>query len=528
MSSMIPVFLTALCFLLLRPTSCSGSRILVVPVDGSHWINIKVILQELHARGHNITVLRSAKSWYIPSNSSIYTSINVRMLEDESDKSYYNKMLLNVMECRRWPTFLRTFCQQRLITSMLSQGHEILARAAATMLDDPVFMKKLQDAKFDLMLTDPCLTIGVLLGSYLKLPMVFNVRWINTGEAHFTIAPSPVSYVPVSGSELHDQMDFLDRIKNMLHYLYSVVEQHFFINPAYSDLIQRHFPPGTDLLSLERAADIWLVRTNFVFEFPRPTMPNVVYIGGFQCRKARPLPAELEAFMQSSGEHGVVVMSLGTLVSALSREVTEAIAAAFAELPQKVVWKFVGEKPSSLGNNTLLVDWLPQNDFLGHPKTRAFVAHGGTNGMYEAIYYGVPVLGLPLILDQFDNVLRLKVRGAARLVEAKSLTKDDFLEALKDILETPSYHNNIQRLSQLHQDQPMSPMDTAIFWIEFVIRNKGAPHLRSAGFNLPWYSYFCLDVAALILSLIAAFVWTSVLVCRTLCSRRSKRKMKAE
>ncbi|XP_035531739.1 UDP glucuronosyltransferase 5 family, polypeptide G1 [Morone saxatilis] len=528
MSSMIPVFLTGLCFLLLRPTSCSGSKILVVPVDGSHWINMEVILRELHSRGHTLTVLRSAKSWYIPSNSTFYTSINVPMLEDEADMNYYNKMLIDVMECRRWPNFIRTFCQQYLITSMLGMGHEILARAAATMIDDPVFVKKLQDTKFDLMLTDPALTLGILLGSYLKLPIVFNVRWINNGEGHLTIAPSPVSYVPVSGSELHDKMDFLERTKNMLHYFYNAAEQHFIINPAYSDLLQRHFPPGTDLLSLELAADIWLVRTNFIFEFPRPTMPNVVYIGGFQCKKARPLSAELETFMQSSGEHGVVVMSLGTLVSALPYEVTDAIAAAFAQLPQKVVWRFVGEKPPSLGNNTLLVKWLPQNDLLGHPKTRAFVAHGGTNGMYEAIYHGVPVLGLPLLFDQFDNVLRLKVRGAARVVEAKSLTKEKFLEALKDILETPSYRNNIQHLSQLQRDQPMSPIDTAIFWTEYVIRNKGAAHLQSAGFSLSWYSYFCLDVAVFIMALIGAFVWASVLVCKILCCRRSRRKTKAE
>lgn len=528
MSGVIPVFLTGLCFLLLSPTGCSGSKILVVPVDGSHWINMEVLLRELHARGHNITVLRSAKSWYIPSNSTIFTSINVPMLEDEADMNYYNKMLLDVMECRRLPTFVRTFCQRHLITSMLTTGHEILARAAATMIDDPVFIKNLQDEKFDLMLTDPALTLGVLLGSYLKLPMVFNVRWINNGEGHFTIAPSPVSYVPVPGSELHDQMDFLQRINNMLHYLLSVVEQHLIINPAYSDLLQRHFPPGTDLLSLQLSGDIWLVRTNFVFEFPRPTMPNLVYIGGFQCKQARPLPAELEDFMQSSGEHGVVVMSLGTFVSALSQEVTEAIAAAFAQLPQKVVWRFVGEKPSSLGNNTLLVKWLPQNDLLGHPKTRAFVAHGGTNGMYEAIYHGVPVVGLPLLFDQFDNLHRLKVRGAARMVEAKSLTKEDFLEALKDILETPLYRNNMQRLSQLQHDQPMLPMDTAIFWTEYVIRNKGAAHLQSAGFNLPWYSYLSLDVAVFIMAFIGFFVWGLVLVCRILCCRRSRRKIKGE
>ena len=526
MSGTIPIFLSWLCLLLLNPIS--SSRILVLPVDGSHWINMEVILQELHARGHNITVLRSTKSWFIPSNSSIYTSIDVIMLEDESDKDFANRMLYDVMECRRSHSFLQTLYQQNLLTSMLAKGHKILARAAALMLDDPVFIKKLQDAEFDLMLTDPALSLGVLLGSYLKLPMVFNVRWINSGEGHPTLAPSPVSYVPVSGSELSDKMDFQERIKNMLHYLYSVIEQHYFINPLYSDLFQRHFPPGTDLLSLQRAVDIWLFRADFVFEFPRPTMPNVVYIGGFQCKKPRPLSAELEAFMQSSGEHGVVVMTLGSFVSALPPEVTEAIAAAFAQLPQKVVWKFAGEKPSSLGNNTRLMKWLPQKDILGHPKTRAFVAHGGTNGMYEAICHGVPVVGLPLLFDQFDNLLRLRVRGAARVVEVNSLTKENFLEALKDVLETPSYQNRIQHLSLLHHDRPVSPMDTAIFWIEYVIRNKGAAHLQPAGFSLPWYSYFCLDVAVFIMAVIGALVWAIVLLFRVLCCRMFRRKIKAE
>uniref|UniRef100_A0A3P8TJ73 UDP-glucuronosyltransferase n=1 Tax=Amphiprion percula TaxID=161767 RepID=A0A3P8TJ73_AMPPE len=522
-----PISLTVLCLLVLSPTICSGSKILVVPLDGSHWINMEVILQELHSRGHNITVLRSPESWYISKNSSIYTSIDVLMLE-ERDKDYYNRMLQDVMDCLKYPAFLQTFCRRHVITSMFTQGHDVLARSAVSMFDDKVFMKNLQDAKFDLMLTDPGLTTGVLLGGYLKLPMVLNARWLNSGDGHFSIAPSPVSYVPVSGSELSDQMDFLERTKNILHYLQAVVEQYFIINPPYSVLFQRHFPPGTDLVSLQHAADIWLLRADFVFEFPRPTMPNVVYIGGFQCKEAKPLPADLEAFMQSSGEHGVVVMSVGTLVSALPWEVTEAIAAAFAQLPQKVIWRFVGEKPSSLGNNTLLVKWLPQKDLLGHPKTRAFVAHGGTNGMYEAIYHGIPVVGLPLFFDQSDNLFRLKVRGAARVVEARSLTKENFLEALTDVIETPCYRENIQRLSKLHRDKPMSPMDTAIFWIEYVIRNKGAAHLKSAGFSLPWYSYFCLDVAAFIVAVTGTFIWALFFMCRILCCRRSRRKTKAE
>ncbi|CAB1345301.1 unnamed protein product [Coregonus sp. 'balchen'] len=153
-------------------------------------------------------------------------------------------------------------------------------------------------------------------------------------------------------------------------------------------------------------------------------------------------------------------MSLGTLVSALPKGVTEAVAQAFAQLPHKVVWRFLGERPSSLGNNTLLLDWLPQNDLLGHPKTRAFVAHGGTNGLYEAIYHGVPVL-------------------VEQCLEATTLTTKYFLEALRDVLENPSYCHSMQKLFGLHRNTPLSPFASATFWIEYVMRNGVPPAHRS-------------------------------------------------
>ena len=49
-------------------------------------------------------------------------------------------------------------------------------------------------------------------------------------------------------------------------------------------------------------------------------------------------------------------------------------------------------------------------------------------------------------------------------------------------------------LSTIHHDQPMKPLDRVIFWIEFVMRHKGAKHLRPLAHNLTWYQYHSLDV----------------------------------
>lgn len=281
-----------------------------------------------------------------------------------------------------------------------------------------------------------------------------------------------------------------------------LVYMHYFVsNPPYQPLCEKYFGPDVSVMSLMQGADLWLMRADFIFEFPRPTMPNVVYIGGFQGKPSNPLPADLEEFMQSSGEHGVVVMSLGTLLGDLGPEISEIVASAFANIPQKVVWRHIGERPKTLGNNTLLVKWLPQNDILGHPKTKVFISHGGTNGIYEAIYHGVPVLGIPLIFDQDDNFVRMKARGAAEIVEVTTLDVDSLTSALKNILDPNNpYKQNMQKLSQLHHDKPMTPLDSAIFWMEFVMRHKGAAHLRTESYKLAWYSYHCLDV-------IAFFLW---------------------
>lgn len=55
----------------------------------------------------------------------------------------------------------------------------------------------------------------------------------------------------------------------------------------------------------------------------------------------------------------------------------------------------------------------------------------------------------------------------------------------------------------------MSPMDTAIYWTEYVIRHKGAPHLRSTAVGMPWYQYYLIDVFFVIF-LFVAFIFVSL------------------
>ncbi|XP_038131419.1 UDP-glucuronosyltransferase 2B31-like [Cyprinodon tularosa] len=518
---MTKLTLLTLAVLLCSSPPVNGGKVLVFPVDGSHWVNMNIIVEELHARGHEVTVLRPSDTWYIKPNSPHYKAITINSPAG-FDKQNFGTYVMNTIKMRRYGSSLwsRLSLEYDLLQTFYQMGKQVL-EMVENIFEDKEMMQSLRDAKYDLVLTDPTIGGGVLLGHRLGLPLVFNVRWTIQGEAHQAIAPSPLSYIPIPGTELTDRMTFMQRIENILYYIFTCFQIWYVDDPLYPPFVHRYFGKDVHYMELFQAADVWLMRNDFTFEFPRPTMPNIVYMSGFQCKPSKPLPKELEDFVQSSGEHGVIVMTLGTLVEHLPEDLTEDIAAAFAELPQKVIWRHKGKKPSTLGNNTLLLDWLPQNDLLGHPKTKVFVAHGGTNGMQEAVYHGVPLVGLPLMFDQQDNFFRMATRGVAKVLDIATVNKDIFLDALKEVLYKPSYREKMKELSSLHRDQPMKPLDRAIFWIEYVMRHKGAAHLRTESYKMSMIQYFSIDVLAFLLTIalilltvliyLVKFLWRSIL-----------------
>lgn len=89
------------------------------------------------------------------------------------------------------------------------------------------------------------------------------------------------------------------------------------------------------------------------------------------------------------------------------------------------------------------------------------------------------------------------------------------------------YKASVQKLSALHKDRPMSPLDLSVFWTEFVMRHKGAKHLKSAARDLNWIQYHSLDVMALLLTALLLFIIVTV-KCIKLCISKVRRKKKQD
>ncbi|XP_006163635.1 UDP-glucuronosyltransferase 2B31 isoform X1 [Tupaia chinensis] len=497
--------------LLLQLTCCfsfgSCGKVLVWPTEYSHWINMKTILDELTLRGHEVTVLICSSSISVHPDEKSSIKFEVYPISTTKD----NMKSVDIKGIDEWiyniprDTFFAYFSQ---LQEMLWVHFDHLQNLCKEVVLNRKLMTKLQESRYDVILADPIGPCGELLAELLKIPFVYSLRFSpgHAWEKYSGAVLFPPSYVPVIMSELTDQMTFLERVKNMIYVLYfdfwfkSIDEKKW--DQFYSEVLGR----PTTLFEIMGKADIWLIRTYWDLEFPRPLLPNFDFVGGLHCKPAKPLPEEMEDFVQSSGENGVVVFSLGSMVSNMTEERANVIASALAQIPQKVIWRFNGKKPATLGTNTQLYKWIPQNDLLGHPKTKAFITHGGTNGVYEAIYHGIPMVGLPLFADQPQNIVHLMTKGAAVRLDFNTMSSTDLLNALKTVINDPSYKENAMKLSRIQHDQPVKPLDRAVFWIEFVMRHKGAKHLRPAAHNLTWFQYHSLDVIGFLLACVASVI----------------------
>ncbi|XP_008528477.1 UDP-glucuronosyltransferase 2B31-like isoform X1 [Equus przewalskii] len=506
--------------LLLLQLSCyfspgSAGKVLVWPTEYSHWINMKTILDELVQRGHEVSVLTSSASILVDPNkpSAIKFEIYPASYTKHEYEGIFRKIIDDLIHLPKEPVWEHFSLMQGVIWDY----SDSTLKLCKDVVLNKKLVRKLQESKFDLVLADAVGPCGELLAELLKIPLMYSLRFVpgHKIEKYSGGLPFPPSYVPVVMSELSDQMTFMERVKNMLYVLYFEFWFQTFNEKKWDQFYSEVLGRRTTLIELMRKAEMWLVRNYWDFEFPHPVLPHFEFIGGYHCKPAKPLPKEIEEFAQSSGENGIVVFSLGSMVSSMTEERANVIASALAQIPQKVIWRFDGKKPDTLGPNTRLYKWIPQNDLLGHPKTKAFVTHGGANGIYEAIYHGIPMVGIPLFADQPDNVAHMKTKGAAVRLDFTIMSSTDLLNALKTVMHDPSYKENAMKLSRIQHDQPMKPLDRAVFWIEFVMRHKGAKHLRPASHDLNWFQYHSLDVIGFLLACVATavFVISKCLVC---------------
>jgi glucuronosyltransferase len=236
----------------------------------------------------------------------------------------------------------------------------------------------------------------------------------------------------------------------------------------------------------------------------------------------------------SNGRHGTILMSLGTNVKSenLSKETLKCILKVFAHFKNyNFVWKFEAD-PSDLPitptENVLMKPFLPQNDILAHANVKAFITHTGLLSSQEALWYGKPLIAIPFFCDQQRNAERFKTMGVGVKVDFRTITEESFKAAIDAVISNKSFEENAQKFSKVFRDKPQKPLDVAIWWIEYVIRNPSASHFNSPTLKLGSFVSQSYDVilAFLVLIHIVAYMLFKMITCIRNSCRVSKKKKK--
>jgi len=428
--------------------------------------------------------------------------------------------------------YLEEFPDQRkfwVFDSFLKSVTPFMVNHCDQLFQHGTLLKKLKSAKYDILLVDSTDNCGLTFMDFLNVPSLLysNFGFTLDTNVFFPYIPSWMCNADNQYC-LTDQMPFEERL---LNFVVTLIFRYYWLPYQYQQFDDLRMKYGILPLDGSGSASrraVTLAVIDFTLDFPRPYMPHVIPISYLfyeehkdgKLKANTDLSKELLSFMEGSGQHGVIVMSFGTLIAKIKTDKAEIFAKVFSKLPNRVIWRYTGEVPESLGNNTKLVSWFPQPLVLSHPRTKAFITHCGASSMYEAVHNAVPVLALPLFYDQFTNAEKLVQRAKMGIkLDFDTLDNDQLANALNNLLNNDTYKLKADVASRMVKDNLVSPKEEFLYWVTYVARYKGATHLISeTAHHLNIFQYLLLDIILPMFFILAVIIASMLFLVIKLCS----------
>ncbi|XP_046659554.1 UDP-glycosyltransferase UGT5-like isoform X1 [Homalodisca vitripennis] len=474
------------CLFIAIVANCAMSaRILaVLPIGSrSHQNMFQGVLKALAARGHQV--------------------VNYSPYPLEEKMTNYTDILLDVPYASDIINSLKML--EEIMHTSSAKGAKFLWDFSMTILENLLHNQNItnlieSDEKFDLVVLEAIFAQEALLafGHRFNAPVI-NLHTFGAFSPINAVSGNSLAlgYIPDYPLSFSNRMSFYERILNVysattsLHYYYSqyLPGQEAFARSMFKD------PSMPPLIEQLHNISLFVNNINPYVHYSRPYTLNMVAVGGIHLSSERkPLPQVMKEFLDD-GKRGVIYLSLGSILpdNLLPQQFFDNFINAFRRLPYKVLWK-TKSNFAKLPGKIFTSDWTPQQDVLAHPNVVLFVTHGGMMSQHEVINAGVPVICIPFLGDQRMNAKFYESQEIGVKINFDELSEDTFYSAVTTVLSSSKYKDNMVRLSRIYRDQPTSPADRVVFWVEYVLRHGGALHLRPASSLMPWYRRYLVDI----------------------------------
>ncbi|KAH8241267.1 hypothetical protein KR032_005718 [Drosophila birchii] len=461
---------------------------------------VRPLMRSLTERGHRITMITPVG---LPPDIEGVRHLRVPML---------NKLVQDMLESDQFVDFFRGKWSEGILSATL------LSNVSRAILGDDGVQRMLRDRseRFDMIFMEASHLDAIYGLAEFYNATLMGVSCVTTNWNIDLLAgnPAPSVYEPVSPMGYALDHSLVNKWHNWIYITEEKLLDHLVFRPAQLRVFKKFFGYSAEMQDeLRSRFSVILINSHFSMGRVRANVPNLIEVGGLHLSETpEPCDEQLQIFMDEA-EHGVIYLSMGLdiLVRYLPPNMQQPLLQAFSRLKQRVVWKSEISAISNNSNNIYVIPNAPQREILAHSNVRLFINHGGLLSVIEAINSGVPVLGLPLFFDQFNNLHRLKQAGMAKVLDSNNLNADTLTSTIQELMENPKYAARAKDMSKCFRDRPMSPLETAVWWTEYALRNRDVSYMRLNVEEIPLMRYYRLD-SALSVVLRLGFVAVTIIV----------------
>ncbi|KAI9594378.1 hypothetical protein BDF19DRAFT_444649 [Syncephalis fuscata] len=269
-----------------------------------------------------------------------------------------------------------------------------------------------------------------------------------------------MSYLPAT----HESTTFMERLKDVI------------VDPILDNWAQKSYRKIRHELFAELGVTPYNTRLNrwrqgfilsnnfFGFEVDTTTtIAQHIFNWPYMPRTYPSLPSDLKYFLDTRKR--VVYVGFGSnmvlpqqRLLVILRSLLVAHADGLLDVPTSMVVNGVTHNIEEMrsGKHSIvrMLNRAPQRAVLNHPSIQLFITHCGIASIYETLFAGVPILGLPVFGDQPSNAVKLQQHGVGLWIRRSQVSEHTLSLALYQLLsqnplESSPFRTNAHRLQQM-------------------------------------------------------------------------------
>ena len=120
-----------------------------------------------------------------------------------------------------------------------------------------------------------------------------------------------------------------------------------------------------------------------------------------------------------------------------------------------------------------------------------------------------------------------EAKGFGKLLAFNEISEENLFNKIQSALNDEAMSVKAKEISKLYKDRPMTPQQSTVYWVEYVIRN-GAHHLKAGGLALNYIELHNVDVYCAMIIFVIMIFYVILMIFKILLKKLTKKIIKVK